>query len=256
MDHIIKNKKVLSLLAHPDDAEFLCAGTLALLQQKGWEVHIATTANGNCGSSELNAEAIRQIRYDEGINAAKIINASYHSLNCDDIFVLYDRPTIRKAIALFRRVQPDLVLTHNPTDYMLDHEITSQLAQTASFCCGMKNIEIDGVDPFEPTPYLYYLDPIEGKDRFGQEVPPTFLIDISTVIDTKEKMLCAHASQREWLMNHQGMDEYTQAMRHFSGQQGKRIHCDYAEGFRQHLGHGYRQDNILKTELNKFTHNI
>jgi hypothetical protein len=57
-------------------------------------------------------------------------------------------------------------------------------------------------------------------------------------------------------MNHQGMDEYTQAMRHFSGQQGKRIHCDYAEGFRQHLGHGYRQDNILKTELNKFTHNI
>ena len=35
-------RKVLSILAHPDDAEFMCAGTLALLKQKGWEVHIAT----------------------------------------------------------------------------------------------------------------------------------------------------------------------------------------------------------------------
>jgi LmbE family N-acetylglucosaminyl deacetylase len=250
------NKRVLSLLAHPDDAEFLCAGTLALLRQKGWEVHIATSAKGNCGSAELGADEIQRIRYEEGTNAAKIIGASYHCLGCDDIFVLYDRPTIRKAIELFRRVRPDLVLTHSPSDYMLDHEITSRIAQTASFCCGIRNIEIDGVEPFEPTPYLYYLDPVEGKDRFGQEVVPNFLVDISSVIETKEKMLCAHASQREWLMSHQGMDEYTQSMRDFSGQQGKRINCDYAEGFRQHLGHGYRQDNILEAELNKDVHHI
>jgi LmbE family N-acetylglucosaminyl deacetylase len=55
-----KTKKVLSLYAHPDDAEFICAGTLALLQKKGWKVHIATTANSNCGSAMLNHEITSQ----------------------------------------------------------------------------------------------------------------------------------------------------------------------------------------------------
>ncbi|MHB8899554.1 MAG: PIG-L family deacetylase, partial [Thermoguttaceae bacterium] len=43
-------KTALAFLAHPDDAEFLCAGTLMRLASLGWEVHIATVANGDCGS--------------------------------------------------------------------------------------------------------------------------------------------------------------------------------------------------------------
>ena len=38
-------------MAHPDDAEFLCAGTLIRLAQAGWEVHIATVAAGDCGTT-------------------------------------------------------------------------------------------------------------------------------------------------------------------------------------------------------------
>ncbi len=45
-------------MAHPDDAEILCAGTLIRLAQSGWEVHIATVAAGDCGTAtETPAEA-------------------------------------------------------------------------------------------------------------------------------------------------------------------------------------------------------
>lgn len=254
--HQNNNKTALCLLAHPDDAEILCAGTLALLQHKGWSIHIATTARGDCGSAELGREEISRVRDGEATNAAKMINATYHCLGCDDVFVLYDRPTLLKAIELFRRVRPRLVFSHSPSDYMVDHEMTSRISQTACFSCGIKNIEIEGVEPFEPTPHLYYVDPIEGKDRFGQAIEPRTLVDISTVIDIKEKMLCAHESQRNWLMSHHGMDEYTQAMREFGRQQGGRINCDYAEGFRQHLGHGFHQDDLLKNELNDLVYTV
>jgi hypothetical protein len=58
-------------------------------------------------------------------------------------------------------------------------------------------------------------------------------------------MLACHASQRQWLLKHHGMDEYLEAMRRWGRQQGERVGVAYAEGFRQHLGHSYPQDNRL-----------
>ena len=58
---------VLAVLAHPDDAEFLCAGTLArLARERGWAVHIATMTPGDCGSAELPADKIARTRRGEG----------------------------------------------------------------------------------------------------------------------------------------------------------------------------------------------
>ena len=54
---------VLSVLAHPDDAEFLCAGTLIrLTSEHGWQVHVASMTPGDCGSTELPAEEIAAVR--------------------------------------------------------------------------------------------------------------------------------------------------------------------------------------------------
>jgi hypothetical protein len=58
-------------------------------------------------------------------------------------------------------------------------------------------------------------------------------------------MLACHASQRDWLLKHHGIDHYLEAMRHWSSEQGKRAGVTFAEGFRQHLGHSYPQDNLL-----------
>ena len=96
-------------------------------------------------------------------------------------------------------------------------------------------------------------DAIEGKDSLGREVCPDFGIDITQVMDTKRAMLSAHASQRQWLLKHHGMDEYLDAMQDWGAQQGRRYGVAYAEGFRQHRGHSYPQDNILAQLLGSLT---
>lgn len=247
-------KTVLSIGAHPDDAEFFCAGTLALLHQKGWEIHIATMAPGDCGTVQYSREEISRIRKAEAAKSASILDGVYHCLECGDIFILYDRPSLLKAIELVRKVRPSLVFTTSPSDYMVDHEMASKLAQTACFACGVVNVETPGAEPFEPIPHLYYMDPAEHKDKFGTEIKPSMIVDISGVMETKEKMLCCHESQRHWLMTHHGMDEYVNMMKTSDQKRGRQINTRFAEGFRQHLGHAYPQDNILKAELSDLVH--
>ena len=102
---------------------------------------------------------------------------------------------------------------------------------------------------YEPVPYLYYSDPFEAKDIFGSVINPSVYIDITTEIAIKEKMLSCHKSQRDWLLAHHKIDEYILTMKSFAEKRGKEINKLYAEGFRQHLGHGFPQNNILKEAL-------
>lgn len=251
-----EDKIVLSLGAHPDDAEFFCAGTLALLHQKGWQIHIATMTPGDCGTVEYSREEISRMRKAEAAKAASLLDGSYHCLECDDIFIMYDRPTLLKAIELVRKVRPKIVFTTSPSDYMVDHEIASKIAQTACFACGVVNIETAGAEPFEPIPYLYYMDAAEHKDKFGTEIKASIVVDVTDVMDIKDRMLCCHESQRNWLLKHHGMDDYVISMKKMTEERGRQIGCAFAEGFRQHLGHAYPQDNILKSELGELVHII
>jgi LmbE family N-acetylglucosaminyl deacetylase len=244
-----KHKTVLSIQAHPDDAEFTCAGTLALLKNQGWQIHIATMTPGDCGSATHSRPEISVIRRQEAANAAELLGGQYHCLECEDVFIMYDKSTLLKVINLIRKARPTIIITHSPQDYFIDHENTSHLARTACFACGIPNVETPGVEAYGFTPYLYYADAMEGKNIFGNPIPPTIYVDISSTIATKEQMLCCHKSQRDWLMAHHGMDEYTASMRRYAGLRGSDIKVKYAEAFRQHLGHGYPQDNLLKQEL-------
>ncbi|MCI0462060.1 MAG: PIG-L family deacetylase [Gemmataceae bacterium] len=239
---------ILSVLAHPDDAEFLCAGTLTrLAREHGWQVHIATMTPGDCGSAELPPEGISRVRRAEGARAAAVIGAEYHCLEERDLLIVYGEQALEKVTRLLRRVRPRVVLTHSPADYMLDHEMTSTVVRAAAFAAPIPNFlcERDLGPPLERIPHLYYCDPIEGKDPLGRDVPPGFCVDVSAVIETKVQMLTCHASQREWLLKHHGIDEYVNALRHWGQQRGRSCGVAYAEGFRQHLGHSYPQDNLL-----------
>lgn len=239
---------VLSLLAHPDDAEFLCAGTLArLVREHGWQAHLATMTPGDCGSAEFSPDEISRIRRAEGARAAALLGGTYHCLEERDLLVMYTEHALEKVVRLYRAVRPRLVLTHSPADYMLDHEMTSTLARAAAFGAAVPNFFRDRGHhvALEHIPHLYYCDPIEGKDPLGRNVPPGFCIDISSVMDVKEAMLASHASQRDWLLKHHGMDHYVQAMRDWGAHRARPHGIESAEGFRQHLGHSYPQDNLL-----------
>ncbi len=239
---------VLSVLAHPDDAEFLCAGTLARLRgEKGWAVHIASMTPGDCGSAEVGPDEIAATRRAEGAAAAAAIGGSYHCLEERDLLVVYDERTLEKVVRLFRTVRPRVVLTHSPACYMLDHEMTSVLARAAAFAAAVPNFQVrKGMPPpLAHIPHLYYCDPIEGKGPLGQDIPPGLRIDITSVIEVKAAMLSAHVSQREWLRRQHGMDQYIDAMRAWSAHRGREAGVAYAEGFRQHLGHSYPRDDVL-----------
>jgi LmbE family N-acetylglucosaminyl deacetylase len=200
-------------MAHPDDAEILCAGTLMRLAQCGWQVHIATCTPGDCGSMDQNPWAISAIRIQEAEAAATMIGARYHCLDERDGLVVYDKPTLQKVYSLFRRVMPTLVFTHAPKDYMIDHEQASLLARSASFLYSAPNVSAVPLSSQAAIPHLYYCDPIEGLDPLGQLVAPTALVDISDWIEKKSRMLACHASQRQWLRAYHGMDEYLEAMK-------------------------------------------
>jgi len=238
---------VLALLAHPDDAEFLCAGTLARLgRERGWHVHVATMTAGDCGSAALLADEISRVRRAEAAAAAAIIDARYNCLEERDLLVCYNERTLESATRLLRQVRPRIVLTHSPADYLLDHEMTNMVVRAAAFAAPVPNFRADAdLPPLSAVPHLYYCDAIEGKDALGNAVEPAFRIDISAVIDLKTQMLSRHASQRDWLLRQHGIDQYLKAMRDWAAQHGRACGVAYAEGFRQHLGHGYPQSNLL-----------
>jgi hypothetical protein len=58
-------------------------------------------------------------------------------------------------------------------------------------------------------------------------------------------MLACHASQRNWLLKHHGVDHYINSMRDWSAARGRECGVAFAEGFRQHLGHSYPQANLV-----------
>ncbi|MER3417017.1 MAG: LmbE family protein [Gemmataceae bacterium] len=238
----------LAILAHPDDAEFLCAGTLIrLMREHGWEVHIASMTPGDCGSAELGAEEISRTRRHEGARAAARIGATYHCLEERDLRIFYNEAALEKVTRLIRRVRPRIVFTHRPQDYLLDHEMTSVVVRAACFAAPVPNFLADRQlgPPLERIPHLYYCDAVEGKDLFGRRVEVGFYIDISAVLEDKAAMLMEHASQRDWLLRHHGMDHYVESMRHFCRERGREAGVAAAEAFQQHLGHSYPQDNLL-----------
>ena len=236
----------LTLLAHPDDAEILCAGTLIRLADAGWEIHIATVAAGDCGTTKLSREEIAAVRKGEGIAAAAKIGATYHCLEEPDVQVVFDKAANRKAIDLLRRVAPTLLFTHPRHDYMLDHEQTHLLARSAAFSYAAPNASQLPLVSGSAIPWLYYCDPVEGRDPYTSEmVSPTVFVNIAEQMDRKAEMLACHASQRDWLRSHHGMDEYMDAMRRWSAERGRQVGAEYAEAFVQHRGHPFPQTDLL-----------
>lgn len=243
-------KKVLAFGCHPDDVEFQCAGTLALLAQRGCEVHVAVMAGGEMGSPGLPPQQIRAIRLQECARAAAEIGATFHYAGGYDIEVEYNADYRRRAIRVLREVDPQLVFTHPPMDYLIDHEETSRLVRNACFIapipnydCGLPTRLTGGI------PHLYYWNALGQKDIFGRPLPLSCAVDVSGVMETKTAMLACHATQREWLASHHGIDQYLENMRDSARQQGALIGRPAAEGFIQHLGDGYPQDDILRDLL-------
>lgn len=233
-----ERKVALAVGAHPDDVEFMMAGTLALLGDAGYELHIFTVGNGNCGTAVHDTNEIARMRAEEAHASASVINATYHEGLANDIEIFYEEKLLRAVSAVVREVEPQIVLTQSPDDYMEDHQNSVRLTVTACFTRGMRNWFSNPPRPATSQDvYLYHSNPHGLYDGMRNLVVPSLYVDIAEKITVKEEMLRRHVSQKEWLDVSQGMDSYLITMREMCAQMGRMAPrpLPFAEGFRQHL---------------------
>ena len=234
------SKVAMAIAAHPDDIEFMMAGTLSLLRDDGYEIHYMNLSTGNCGSLETDSATTTRIRLEEAKNAARILGAEFHPPISNDFEILYGLDLLRQVAAVVRSVKPQIILTHSPIDYMEDHMNTSRLVTTAAFVRGIPNFatSVPAVGNYDCA--IYHAMPHGLLDPLRRAVKPGIFVDISSVVDKKREALLAHKSQQNWLEDSQGMNSYIQTMEDFSTQVGKMSgRFTHAEGWRRHLHFGF-----------------
>ena len=242
--------KVLAIHSHPDDIEFVMAGTLLRLRDRGAELHYMNIASGSLGTAEKSREEIIEIRRQESVAAAQFIGAQHHECICDDMEVLYTVDLVRKVCAVVRHVKPDVMLIASPQDYMEDYMNACRLALSGAFARGMPNFEtIPPVVPVDKDVTIYHAMPHGLVDGLRNPVEPDFYLDITSVIDTKAGMLECHESQKKWLDRTQGMGSYIQTMKDLSAEVGRMSGSfSFAEGWRRHLHLGYSREEQTPVE--------
>src|SRR5258708_2901587 len=161
---------VACIHAHPDDAEILAGGTLALLAAAGHHVTIVSMTAGDCGSGTHSAREISTIRQREAAAAAKLIGADYQCAKFRDMAIFNADDSRRRVTELIRKNRPDIVLTASPVDYHCDHEATSILVRDACFAASPPNYVTNAKDPapaLHSIRHLYFVDSIGGLDHIG-----------------------------------------------------------------------------------------
>ncbi len=232
---------VLAIAAHPDDIEFMMAGTLLLLKEAGYALHVMNIANGSCGTAVDDHDTIVEKRWREARDAAEALGATLHPPLVDDLDIFYTKDLLQKVTAVVREAEPAIILAQSPEDYMEDHMNACRLAVSAAFFRGMRNfISIPVQDPTAQKVTLYHAEPYGLQDGLRRVVRPDLYVDVSSVIKRKREALACHRSQKEWLDQSQGLDSYLVTMEEMCREVGKWSgQFEYAEGWRRHLHLGF-----------------
>ena len=243
----------LALAAHPDDIEFVMAGTLLLLRDAGWSIHVMNISNGNMGSTVMTAAQTASTRRKEAQAAAKLMDAKWHAPICSDLSIFYTEENIRRICSVVRAARPTVVLTHALSDYMEDHMITARLAVTATFARGVPNYRStpQRTPALEPC-VIYHAMPHGQCTPLREPVKPELFVDTTSVHAVKRAALACHASQKEWLDKTQGQESYLTTMDGFSRALGKQTKkFTHAEGWTRHLHYGFgaEDDDPLREVL-------
>lgn len=218
---------VLAVGAHPDDLEIYCYGTLAKYAKLGHRVFMCSVANGNLGHKEILPDELAKIRRDEAQRSAQLIHAVHMDLDIGDLKInSNDVSQQEKMVEVIRIAQPDIIITHNPDDYMPDHCETSKLVFYASFASSCPNYQTT-TRYYDPVVPIYYMESAGGMGFIPEEY-----VDISDYLDIKLEAIRCHRSQAQWLDDHDGfnMEEYASVSGRYRGIQCGRL---YAEGFRK-----------------------
>ncbi len=221
------DERVLAVMAHPDDAELLCAGTLARARADGAAIGLCVLCRGDKGQPVTPVAELARQRRQETTEAAELLGAQTMYGDFADGELTDDYASRMRLVEIFRRFRPTLVIAHAPGDYHADHRAASALAESASWFCSSRGHRTPS-PPLETPPALWFCDALE---MLGFE--PTFYVDVSEYVDLKRRMLDCHRSQ----LQRSGDRDYT-PLEHLLVRQaaarGSQAGSAAAEAFRQH----------------------
>ena len=225
--------RILAIGCHPDDVEIACAGTLAKCVKRGDTVIVCHVSTGNLGHVIIPPDELAVIRANEAKKAGGLAGIEVICAGFNDLDIYADNKEARdKIVDVIRYADPDVIITHNPDDYMPDHTAVSKLVFDASFTATLPNYtdypHVYSDPKGEPAKLvpIYYMDTLAGVN-----FQPTEYVDISDVIDLKIEMLECHESQLVWMREHDGID-FADMVKTCSRYRGYQCGADYAEGFR------------------------
>lgn len=185
------NDRVLAVMAHPDDAELLCAGTLGRAKNDGAAIVICVMCRGEKGAgSAAGAVDLGAIRREEAEAAATVLGAELYWQDHADGELFDTYPARLGLIETFRRFRPTLVIAHSIEDYHPDHRAASTLAEAATWFAAWRGHLTQQFDPLDVSPSLWWADTV---NMGGFE--PAFYIDVTAQLATKQRMLACHRSQ-------------------------------------------------------------
>ncbi len=218
---------VLAVGCHPDDIEISCSGTLAKCVKRGDKVTVCHVANGNMGHEIIPSDELRVMRANEAKSAGALAGIEVVTLDIGDLLVNGSDFSQRdKLIELIKKVQPDFIITHSPTDYMPDHLEVSKMVFDASFAASVPHYGNGGKAAVTP---IYYMDNLAGMN-----FNPTTYVDITDELELKIEMLECHESQLKWMRDHDHID-FAEFVRTCSRFRGLQCGVQYAEAFTECL---------------------
>jgi N-acetylglucosamine malate deacetylase 1 len=234
-------KVLLAIAAHPDDIELRFAGTMLLMARAGWELHYLNIGSGSLGSAEMGPEQTREIRGAEAREAAAVLGAMWHPPMAEDLEIFYGDTLLRRVAAVVRKVNPSVVLTHPPVDYMEDHTAACRLAVTAAFSKAIPHFRTEPQTVTSMSPVAVYHSMPHGLvTPLGGRVSPRYFVDIGRVMEERVRALECHRSQKDWLEASQGLGalgRYSRAdAARVGGMSGR---FEFAEGWWPHLHLGF-----------------
>lgn len=175
---------VLAVAPHPDDAELFCGGTLALLARRGARVGVLDLSRGEAAS-----RGTPEIRAREAEAAAEVLGLAHRcNLELPDGALVVTEVAVRRLVAVLRTHRPEWVMGPPRLARHPDHEVAGELVRRA--------VMLAGVGGFRAGPGLErHLVSYSSQYIMRHQLPPSFLVDITSVYEVKARAIACHQSQ-------------------------------------------------------------
>ncbi len=234
---------VLAIMAHPDDVELACGGTLLASVAHGRRVGIVDLTAGETGS-----RGTVQIRAAEAQEAARILGVSVReNLHLPDAHLVNSSATRDAVISAIRRHRPTIVITHAREGRHPDHIAAAQLVRDACFLAGLKN-RLPELPAFRPRKVVHCLTYREDA------MTPSFIVDISDVFEQKLAAIRCYHSQFDAATQagevYPNGEPLLDVIRHQAAHYGTMIRARYGEPF--HTTETLRVEDITSLDVSTF----